>query len=250
MNKQTLQQVIKQALKVDQPKWIERMATCATIGIPSSSPIVQFLQEGAILAGGAVRDMECHPMGLIGALLANTIRDFDLFFPSREKALDAAWRMVSAGNMGKRKEVYVHQSEFALTFIDVPLQTFPTNENEYCFPRDVQLIWRCSFEGTADLLDQFDFTVTQFAMWMDEDGRIHIGYYDTALEDAKFRRLVYTGRTECQFSTLHRTQKYFQRGYKMKKRMMASIVGDIMKKYNPDTVAENVEQDMYEDTID
>lgn len=148
------------------------------------------LLEGEMwLAGGALRKT------LIGQPLDS---DFDFFFKNKDARL--AWE-VALINIGAKK---ISHNEHQKTFVlDIVLD----EETEETETIKIQLVTIDYYNFVQDLLDSFDFTITQFAY----DGQnLYCGEY--SLWDLARRRLA-IHKITYGVSSLRRLIKYTRQGF-------------------------------------
>lgn len=152
----------------------------------------------------------------------------------------AAGGHIRASIAGERMgdvDVFTASREVADSFFredDAPFET----EFARSLPVDgriVQIIhWR-HFETPAELLEHFDFTICQAALWW-EAGRWESACTGTFYEDLAARRLVYTQRGNPVRSdvdtggTLLRLMKYAGKGYHAAPETVAAVAWDAVAK--------------------
>jgi len=82
----------------------------------------------------------------------------------------------------------------------------------------VQFIFRWVFEKPADIVDSFDFSISQVAFWFDAEAKKWDSLCsDKFYQDLSAKRLVYLSpvRNEDAGGSLLRVLKYYQRGYRI-----------------------------------
>jgi hypothetical protein len=127
------------------------------------------LGNGAIIAGGAVRDFIDNN---------KTPKDIDVFF------------ICNKNDPGSRMSLYIRE---IIRPLSGKLTAFTTITYEVTDLPPIQLIVRDNpnQKSVCDLLESFDFTVAQCAIWTDDDGNIMITMFNTTQYDIKHKYLVY-----------------------------------------------------------
>ena len=156
------------------------------------------------VAGGFIRE----------TIAGNAVQDVDVFGPTHGQVLDAA-----NGFAGRRK-VPVHKTDNALTVL--------------CPPRlPVQFITRWTFAEPGLLVESFDFTVCQAAVWFDRtnatwQSMVADGFYP----DLAARRLVYTSPTleEEAGGSMMRVRKFIARGYNIQALSLGAVIARVVSK--------------------
>lgn len=147
-------------------------------------------EEGnkVILAGGFVR-----------SCIANEkINDVDLFTSSKEEAKRIALKLA-----GSEKLIYETENAYTVT---------------RHFPFSVQVIHRWVFTNPVDVMQSFDFTIAQAAIWFDSVIRKYKSTCsDQFYMDLAAKRLIYTcpNRNEDAGGSILRVLKFYQRGYRI-----------------------------------
>lgn len=158
------------------------------------------LFPGVVIAGGAVR----------AYFHAEQIEDFDLFFRRnndftfrenidrvRHTLMDKGFKETFVCPEGK---LYTYKKDIE---IDITKVTHYTKT-----PIKVQLITEKEFIGVQELLDSFDFTVTQFAY--DDEGRVW--WSPQAISDT-VDQMLNINKITYPVATLNRIIKYNKKGY-------------------------------------
>lgn len=145
----------------------------------------------------------------------NDVRDIDLFGPNKE-ALQAIAALLTTGRKGAAQ----HKTDNAITVL--------------CPPRmPVQFITRWTFEKAEQLVQSFDFTVCQVAIWFDKPTQTWMsmaspGFYP----DLAARRLVYTfpQREEEAGGSMMRAIKFLKRGYTIQVASLGGVIARVAMK--------------------
>lgn len=160
-----------------------------------------------------------HKLLIAGGFIRETIagtepKDIDLFGGSKD-FLGAV-----AAILADKREVKCHTTDNAITLL--------------CPPRlPIQFITRWTFEQPEQLVESFDFTVCQAAIWWDRDlnqwaSMASHGFYP----DLAARRLVYThpNREEEAGGSMLRARKFLQRGYSIQADSLAGVIARVAMK--------------------
>ncbi len=170
--------------------------------------IRRLMEAGPFLIGG----------GFIRETIAgNPVQDVDVFGPSKGQLIDAA------DAFAKVRQVDVHTTDNAVTVLAPP--RLP-----------VQFITRWVFTEPQALVESFDFTVCQAAVWFDK-GTKHWssmaaeGFYP----DLAARRLVYTfpQREEEAGGSMMRVRKFLARGYNIQAPSLGGVIARVAAKVQP-----------------
>jgi len=159
--------------------------------------------------------------GFIRATIAGEVpSDIDLFGPDAD-FLDAVASILASCREGSK----VHKSKNAITLLTP--DRLP-----------VQFITRWTFENARDLVNSFDFTVCQAAIWRagnqsNSPWRSQVG--DGFYVDLAGRRLVYTNpiREEEAGGSMLRVIKYVKRGYSIQVQSLGDVIGRLADKVEP-----------------
>jgi len=155
---------------------------------------------GSLILGG----------GFIRATLAGErVTDIDLFGPTIDLV------NVVALNLCAERRGKVHRSDNAITVLAPP--RIP-----------VQFITRWTFNDPFTLINSFDFTICQAAVWIDHDGELykfHSVVSDDFYQDLAARRLVYTfpERVEDAGGSFLRVIKFVKKGYNVQPPSLAGV---------------------------
>lgn len=155
--------------------------------------------------------------GFIRAIIAGeNPSDIDLLGPDK----DALQRY--ARNLANKRGGRVHKTENALTVLSPPKMP-------------VQMILRWTYDDPKTLIDQFDFTIVQAAIWYEPRGEqvepeLWKGEWKSICSDGFYpdlsaRRLVYTQpeRHEDAGGSMLRVIKYVKRGYNIQGPSLAAV---------------------------
>lgn len=162
--------------------------------------IRKFMQEQPLyLAGGFIRSI----------ISGEQPSDIDLFGPSKE-ALDAISMKLALDRKGRR-----HVSENAITVLSPP--RFP-----------VQFITKWTYVNPLDIVQSFDFTICQAAIWW-ADGEVKKWQSMVSPDfypDLAARRLVYAfpKRMEAAGGSMMRVRKFLTRGYNIQAPSLAGVM--------------------------
>lgn len=166
--------------------------------------VVQMLREDARLciAGGVIR-------ALIGQEKPS---DIDIFGPSQE-VLAATAEKLTKIRVERGEPTKVHRTDNAVT-------TFTAGR------LPVQFITRWTFTDFGNVVDSFDFTVCQAAIYFDPTGKqFQSRCADDFYPDLAARRLNYTApaRNEDAGGSLLRVIKYVRRGYSIQVKSLGAV---------------------------
>ena len=175
----------------------------------------EIMGEGAILAGGFLR----------AVIAQEEIADIDLFGP--DTATMRQWAVSLAEAWGGR----VHESDNAYTVL-APARL------------PVQLIVQWTYSHVEDVVDDFDWTVTQAGIeWVPDDDHDSGGYWASYCARAFYpdlaaKRLVWSGRPaerdDNPGGPLLRLRKYLRRGYQIYAEDLAAAVARAVAKLDPE----------------
>jgi len=163
-----------------------------------------------LLGGGFIRE----------TVASGDVKDIDLFGPSKGQLLDAA------AALALKREVKEHTTDNAITVL--------------CPPRlPVQFITRWVFDAAEPLVQSFDFTVCQAAIWFDRKSEQWMSCVaDHFYSDLAARRLVYTSpaRDEEAGGSMMRVRKFLARGYNIQALSLGAVISRVASKvqYRPD----------------
>lgn len=171
--------------------------------------------RGAILGGGYLR----------ARISGETVSDIDLFSETKEVA------EISATALAGEREVKVYRTRNAFTVL-----------SQGRIP--VQFIHRWTFKDAAALIQSFDFTVAQAAIWWAADHWHSVAsglfYPDLA---AKRLRYLRPKRHEDAGGSLLRMQKFLKRGYDISPEDMAAVIARLLNDvHDSDTWANKGEE--------
>jgi len=160
------------------------------------------MEQPLFCGGGFIRE----------TIAGNPIQDIDLFGPNKDMLKIAADYLAS-----KRDGARVHTTENAITVLSAP--RLP-----------IQFITRWLFEEAGSLVQSFDFTVCQAAVWYNRsinrwDSAISQGFYP----DLAARRLTYTFpvREEEAGGSMLRVRKLLSRGYNIQAFALAGVIARV-----------------------
>lgn len=151
--------------------------------------------------------------------------DIDIFGPSREKLEAVAKDVVVNSNGGAR----LHETENAYTILwkngRVPLQ----------------FIHRWVYSDAMKLVQEFDFSIAQAAVWAVRGDDLHPFKWESLCGDhfysdlaAKRLRYLYPSRAEDAGGSLMRARKFLKRGYSIQAPSLAGIISRLMSGLNWD----------------
>jgi len=160
------------------------------------------------LAGGFIRE----------TISGGEVKDIDLFGENKD-ALKA-----NAMLLAERRSVKCHSTDNALTVL--------------CPPRmPVQFITRWVFGSPDGLVQSFDFTVCQAAIWFDKTTKEWASQASESFyPDLSARRLVYTfpSREEEAGGSMLRVRKFLTRGYNIQADSLAGVIARLALAVKPD----------------
>lgn len=162
-----------------------------------------------MIAGGSIRDI----------LFNNEISDFDLFSTNKE-SLD-------------RMEEFLVGINYKRVYNSDKLKTYKLNDIK------IQLIYR-HYENLRELLQDFDFTVCQFGF----HGNRFWCTVNSILDATAKRLITYNVSPLSAFSTLRRTYKYQDKGYKICNKELKKIV-EVLRNVSSEVL--DKETDFYPD---
>lgn len=147
--------------------------------------------------------------GYIRACIANEhVNDIDMFVVG--PPCDSA---ILTGQLILGTDLEPHESENAYS---INLEPYP-----------VQVIRRWTYDKLEDVINSFDFTICQAALWYDKEtkqwiGKVADGFY----EDLAAKRLNYTApdRDEDAGGSMLRVLKYYQRGYRIPMESLGKVL--------------------------
>jgi hypothetical protein len=169
-------------------------------------------------AGGFIRE----------TIAGGEVKDIDLFGETKE-ALAAF-----AETLAAKRQVLTHRTDNAITLLSPPRMP-------------VQYITRWVFSTAQPLVESFDFTVCQVAIWFDRDicvwrSMCSAGFYP----DLAARRLVYTFPVcdEEAGGSMMRVLKFLSRGYNIQATSLAGVMARVAMKVRMDDLHGKDEQSM------
>jgi len=169
------------------------------------------MKADVILGGGFIRE----------TIAGNQPKDIDLFGSSGD-VLRIAAELLCVGRQGRK-----YSTDNAITVLSG--NRMP-----------VQFILRWLFAQPSDVVESFDFTVCQAAIWYDKKEAawksvISAGFYP----DLAARRLVYTfpRREEEAGGSMLRVRKFLQRGYSIQAPSLAGVIARIAMAVRWDEIA-------------
>lgn len=160
------------------------------------------MEQPLFCGGGFIRE----------TIAGNPVQDVDLFGPSKDILKIAADYLAS-----KRDGAKVHVTENALTVLSAP--RLP-----------IQFITRWLFEDAAPLVQSFDFTVCQAAVWYNRlTKRWESAISQCFYPDLAARRLTYTFpiREEEAGGSMLRVRKLLARGYNIQAFALAGVIARV-----------------------
>lgn len=160
--------------------------------------------EKVFLAGGAIR----------AVIAGEEIKDFDLFTASKDYACGFAEYLSALCNNGDYLE-----TENAFTVKDC-MSLIP----------DIQFIHRWTFDNEWELINSFDYTIAQAAIWY-EDGNWKSCAAHSFYDDLEAKRLTYTApdREEEPGGSLLRMRKFLRMGYDISSYDMAKVISRLLR---------------------
>jgi hypothetical protein len=171
------------------------------------------------VAGGFIRE----------TIAGGEVQDIDIFGPSVEQL------RVAANAIADKREAKPHTSDNAITVLAPP--RLP-----------LQFITRWVFSEAAPLVQSFDFTVCQAAIWFDKPtARWYSAAADGFYPDLAARRLVYTApeRNEEAGGSMMRVRKFLMRGYNIQASSLGAVIARVMSKVErPESMGEKQRGDV------
>lgn len=142
--------------------------------------------------------------------------DIDVFAPTAQEAKEAAARLA------KKLKATVITTDNACTLIGDKL------------PFPIQFIHKWTYGTPGDVIQSFDFTISQAAIYFASNGQSGMKSgmkwqsvcSDRFYADLAAKRLVYAG-SNCPGGTMLRMAKFLRRGYRISPENMAGIVTDV-----------------------
>ncbi|GHV89882.1 hypothetical protein AGMMS50268_03850 [Spirochaetia bacterium] len=178
-------------------------------------PQLKFLQKYLI------RNGDDGVMGFIAGgcfksyFMGNKIKDIDIFFPNRDYYEYA----VSAN-----EEEIINENDNCLTI---------TNDG-------VKIDLICSIFGTPEeVLSNFDFTVSKFAM---DDQNVY--YHNRFFKDITLKKLVIDDKIPKPYSTFTRSMRYSRYGFNLCKESTIKLL-DAIRREETEASVDNVAQTLY-----
>ena len=144
-------------------------------------------------------------------IAGGTVKDIDIFVGGGHTAIE-----VEGLIKAERPDCRAFSTDNAITILSYP--RLP-----------VQIITRWMFIEAEKLVQSFDFTVCQCAIWRDANGKWVSMCHDDFYSDLAARRLVYTfpDRKEDAGGSLMRVKKFLQRGYNIQPESLAGVVARV-----------------------
>jgi len=139
-----------------------------------------------IVSGGYIRSI----------VSGEKVSDIDIFAGDKQQS------EIFATELSGDKKFHTTDNAFTLRNLSLP----------------VQFIFRWVFEKPSDIVDSFDFTICQAAVWYDLDSNKWNSFCSERFyQDVAAKRLVYLSpvRNEDAGGSLLRVLKYYQRGYRI-----------------------------------
>lgn len=165
----------------------------------------------ATLPGPVKRCLRVSRFFLAGGFIRSIVEgsepnDIDLWVPSREKAEYYSKLLSGAIKKGR----FITRNSISLPSLRV------------------QFVTRWMFDNPATLIDSFDFTIAQAAVYWDGDRWVGV-CSDTFLEDTLAKKLVYTSpvREEDPAGSLLRVKKFLGRGFTISDDDLAKVVARV-----------------------
>lgn len=166
----------------------------------------QFMMDhpsALVLAGGAIRSI----------VAKEPVNDYDVYGrnPESTKVLADQWITLYPPDR-------VHTSANAITCI-------------YNTERTVQFITRWTFDTPDQVIDGFDFTICQAAVWYDGE-YWQCNHHKDFFTDLAFKRLIYTAaprREEAPGGSVLRVTKYVARGYSIQPESLSYLLARFAK---------------------
>lgn len=178
-------------------------------------PQLKFLQKYLI------RNGDDGVMGFIAGgcfksyFMGNKIKDIDIFFPNRDYYEYA----VSAN-----EEEIINENDNCLTIMNDGVK--------------IDLI--CSIFGTPEeVLSNFDFTVSKFAM---DDQNVY--YHNRFFKDITLKKLVIDDKIPKPYSTFTRSMRYSRYGFNLCKESTIKLL-DAIRREETEASVDNVAQTLY-----
>lgn len=158
--------------------------------------------EGLILGGGFIR----------ATIAQEKVSDIDLFGDNEERLKTIAYKFTADRKGGRFTE-----SKNAITILSSP--RLP-----------VQIIKRWLFKDANEVVNSFDFTICQAAIWFSKDDNLfHSVVNDSFYSDLAARRLVYTSpmRSEDAGGSMLRVRKFISKGYNIQAESLAAVMARV-----------------------
>lgn len=142
----------------------------------------------AIIAGGSVLSQFTH----------SEVNDVDVYFRTREQMVEAFIALTKDWT-----SVYLGHSERSITLKDRQTQI------------NVQFIYFDFFDNAEAVFEVFDFTVCMAAVELRQNGQHELVLHPSFLGDVASRTLHFNNKTKYPYTSLIRTKKYADKGYKI-----------------------------------
>lgn len=184
-----------QTLLSEDERWVVRRLPKSVVALMQSRPKV------LILAGGFIR-----------SCIANEkINDVDIFSPSKDIA------ELCARKLADEKQAKMITTDNAFSVL---LRSF-----------SVQFIYRWVYDTPAKVVESFDFTIANAAMWFDPNSNAWASICDGRFyKDLAAKRLVYCRpiRNEDAGGSMLRVLKFYQRGYRIPLDSLSEVIARLM----------------------
>lgn len=162
-----------------------------------------FLEKYMTLTGGFIAG------GCFKNLLSNqTIKDIDVYFETESQFNQAVHKCDEKVNSGKLRISY--ENERVKAYVDIRTDI------------RIELI-RTLFGSPKEIISKFDFTITKFTLFKEND-ELKIIHHNDFFEHLNMKRLVIDDLLLFPISTFERTYKYRDYGYKLCKESKVKLV--------------------------
>jgi hypothetical protein len=162
------------------------------------------------VAGGFIRDTVAE---------INKPRDIDIFTVSQDHALVAAEFLKANAPFTRLngRDKAILETGKALTIVGGYKEPVP------------QVIYRWVFDDMSKVIDAFDFTIAQAAIWYDAEQKRFVSRCSpTFYTDLEAQRLVYTKpRDNDALGTMLRTMKFYRDGYAINNENLAEVISEL-----------------------
>lgn len=192
---------MQRTLEINGEKYVKQGAdfqrqienTVGLLGVEMHDALVE---AKAILAGGAVLSNFTH----------EEVNDVDVYFRSKESMTEAFIRVTKDWDT-----VYLGHTDKSITLKD--------RETEAV----VQFIYFEYFENAEAVFEAFDFTVCMAAVEMHGENNYELVMHPQFLSDVASRTLHFNNGTRFPYTSLVRTRKYAEKGFKLGKGNLLAI---------------------------